>query len=36
MAQAEEKYTMESRTGTKVVLNGKSYLYFGGSDQSCQ
>ncbi len=31
MAQAEEKYTMESRTGTKVVLNGKSYLYFGGT-----
>ena len=31
MAQAEEKYTMESRTGTRVVLNGKSYLYFGGT-----
>jgi 8-amino-7-oxononanoate synthase len=31
MAQAEENYTMESRTGTKVVLNGKSYLYFAGT-----
>ena len=31
MAQAEKKYTMESRTGTRVVLNGKSYLYFGGT-----
>ncbi len=31
MAQAKENYTMESRTGTKVVLNGKSYLYFAGT-----
>ena len=31
MAKAELNYTMESRIGTKVVLNGKSYLYFGGT-----
>ncbi len=31
MAEAEGKYTMESRTGTSVVLNGKSYLYFAGT-----
>jgi len=31
MAKAELNYTMESRTGTKVVLNGKSYLYFAGT-----
>ena len=31
MAKAEKKYTMESRTGTRVVLNGKSYLYFAGT-----
>ena len=26
-----EKHILESRTGTKVVLNGKSYLYFAGT-----
>jgi 8-amino-7-oxononanoate synthase len=31
MAKGEKNYTMESRTGTKVVLNGKSYLYFAGT-----
>ena len=31
MAQQDKHYTMESRTGTKVVLNGKSYLYFAGT-----
>ena len=31
MARVEDKYTMESRPGTRVVLNGKSYLYFGGT-----
>ena len=31
MAQAGKHYTMESRTGTNVVLNGKSYLYFAGT-----
>ena len=31
MAQMSEQFTMESRAGTKVVLNGKSYLYFAGT-----
>ncbi|MEA3462581.1 MAG: pyridoxal phosphate-dependent aminotransferase family protein [Bacteroidota bacterium] len=31
MAQTSEHLTMESRTGTSVVLNGKSYLYFAGT-----
>ena len=31
MAKKELNYTMESRTGTRVVLNGKSYLYFAGT-----
>jgi len=31
MAQRSEHLTMESRTGTKVVLNGKTYLYFAGT-----
>jgi len=31
MAQTEKNYTMESRTGTRVVLNGMSYLYFAGT-----
>jgi len=26
-----EKHILESRTGTKVILNGKSYLYFAGT-----
>lgn len=31
MAKAEKNYTMESKTGTEVVLNGKTYLYFAGT-----
>jgi 7-keto-8-aminopelargonate synthetase-like enzyme len=31
MAQTSEHFTMESRAGTKVVLNGKTYLYFAGT-----
>lgn len=31
MAKASKHYTMESRIGTSVVLNGKSYLYFAGT-----
>ncbi len=31
MAHSSKHYTMESRTGTNVVLNGKSYLYFAGT-----
>lgn len=31
MAKTGKHLTMESRTGTKVVLNGKSYLYFAGT-----
>ena len=31
MAQTSEHFIMESRAGTRVVLNGKSYLYFAGT-----
>jgi len=31
MAKANKRHIMESRTGTKVVLSGKSYLYFAGT-----
>ncbi len=31
MAEASKRFIMESRAGTKVVLNGKSYLYFAGT-----
>jgi len=31
MVQQEKNFNMESKTGTSVVLNGKSYLYFAGT-----
>ena len=31
MERLGDKYYMESRTGTSVVLNGKRYLYFAGT-----
>jgi len=31
MAKTSEQFTMESRAGTNVVLNGKSFLYFAGT-----
>jgi 8-amino-7-oxononanoate synthase len=31
MSHPEKHHTMESRTGTEVVLNGKHYLYFAGT-----
>ena len=31
MAEASKRFIMESRDGTKVVLSGKSYLYFAGT-----